>query len=100
MSKRIIVLPEELEIIENRLSQIEKVLKKEQKQIEDPILSTGDVLKLLKVSPRSLQTWRDEALIEFSAVKSKFYYRLSAIYKMLDNHLQKEGGGYGKKELR
>ena len=73
----------------------QEYLKKEQKQIEDPILSTGEVLKLLKVSPRSLQTWRDEALIEFSAVKSKFYYRLSAIYKMLDNHLQKEGGGYG-----
>jgi len=92
--KRIIVLPEELQEVVDRLEKIEKVMKKEQKQVDDPILGTEDVLNLLKVSRRSLQSWRDQALIEFSAIKGKFYYRLSAINRMLDNHLQKEGGGY------
>jgi Helix-turn-helix domain len=96
MKHRIIVLPEELDIVVDRLEKVEKALKKEQKQIDDPILGTEDVLSLLKVSRRCLQTWRDEGLIEFSAVKGKFYYRMSAINNMLAKHLQKEGGNYGK----
>jgi hypothetical protein len=75
MSKRIIVLPEELEVIEQRLSKIENVLKHEQHQVEDPILGR-----------RTVQSWRDAGLIEFSAVKSKFYYRMSAINKLLNSN--------------
>ncbi len=89
MSKRIVVLPEELEVIETRLKKIEKVLKSEQRHMEDPILDTEGVMTLLKVSRRSLQNWRDQGIIEFSAVNGKFYYRVSAINKMLDKHLQK-----------
>lgn len=90
--KRIIVLPEELQLICDRLSEVEKALKKEQFDVKDPILTTEDVMAMLKVSRRTLQTWRDEMLIDFSSVKGKFYYRLSAVNKMLDNHLQKAGG--------
>lgn len=90
MSKRIIVLPEELELIENRLAAIEGALKKEQHQVQDPILDTEGVMNLLKVSRRSLQNWRDQALIEFSAVGGKFYYRMSAINKMLNANLKTE----------
>ncbi|MBL7693274.1 MAG: helix-turn-helix domain-containing protein [Ferruginibacter sp.] len=90
--KRIIVLPEELQLICDRLSEVEKALKKEQFDVKDPILTTEDVMAMLKVSRRTLQTWRDEMLIDFSGVKGKFYYRLSAVNKMLDNHLQKAGG--------
>lgn len=90
MSRRIVVLPEELEVIENRLSGIEKLLKKEQHQIEDPILDTEGVMNLLKVSRRSLQNWRDQGMIEFSAVGGKFYYKMSAINRMLAKNLKKE----------
>jgi len=86
---RIIVLPEELQVIENRLSEIEKALRNQQAEITDPILTTEGVMNLLKVSRRCLQNWRDEGLIEFSAVNGKFYYRLSAITKMLDANLKK-----------
>lgn len=87
MGRRIIVLPEELEVIENRLSEIETALKKQPHQVEDPILDTEGVMNLLKVSRRSLQNWRDQGLIEFSAVGGKFYYRMSAINKMLAENL-------------
>jgi len=90
MSRRIIVLPEELELIENRLKEIEKLLKSEQHHTDDPILDTEGVMKLLKVSRRSLFSWRSEGLIEFSAVGGKFYYRMSAINKMLANNLKTE----------
>jgi len=90
MSRRIIVLPEELEGIESRLTEIEKMLKKEQYCTDDPILDTEGVMNLLKVSRRSLQNWRDQAIIEFSAVGGKFYYRMSAIEKMLTQNLKTE----------
>ena len=90
--KRIIVLPEELQVICDRLEAMEKALKKEQFDVKDPVLGTEDVMAMLKVSRRCLQTWRDEGLIAFSAVKGKFYYRLSAVNQMLDDHLQKKGG--------
>lgn len=89
MSKRIVVLPEELEVIEDRLKEIEKVLKSEQRFLDDPILDTEGVMTLLKVSRRSLQNWRDQGIIEFSAVNGKFYYRVSAINEMLQRHIQK-----------
>lgn len=89
MSRRIVVLPEELEVIENRLSEIESTLKKKQHQVEDPILNTEAVMSLLKVSRRSLQNWRDLGLVEYSAVGGKFYYRMSALNKMLSENLKK-----------
>lgn len=90
MGRRIVVLPEELEVIENRLSEIEKTLKKEQHQVDDPILGTEGVMHLLKVSRRTLQNWRDNGLIEYSAVGGKFFYKMSAINKMLAKNLKTE----------
>ena len=90
MERGIILLPEELEIIEKRLGEIEKALKKEQHHMEDPILDTTGVVKLLKVSRRCLQNWRDQSLIEFSAIGGKFYYRMSAINKLLFKNLKTE----------
>lgn len=52
----------------------------------DPIFNTDELIDLLKVSRRTIQNWRDEGIIEFSAIKGKFYYRLSAITKMLDRN--------------
>lgn len=89
MGKRIIVLPEELEILVAEVRNLKELLQKDQRNIEDPIMDTDGVIKLLKVSRRSLQTWRDEGIITYSQVNGKFFYRLSAINSMLDKHLIK-----------
>lgn len=83
---RIIVYPEEIQLLLSKLESIEKSLRKEHPYIEDPILDTEDLMKLLKISRRSLQTWRDTGLIEFSQVNGKFYYRASAVNKLLETH--------------
>lgn len=88
MRTGIVLFPEELENIETRLRGIEKALEKEQQQLEDPILDTEGVMKLLNVSRRSLQNWRDQCIIEFSAIGGKLYYRMSAINKMLTKYLK------------
>ena len=90
--KRISVLPEELDIILSELKSIKSQLQQSQQQITNPILSTEQLMELLHVSRRTIQSWRDSNIIEFSAVNGKFYYRLSAVERMLNNHLQKMEG--------
>lgn len=53
-------------------------------EIVEPIYTTNQVLDLLQISRRSLQSYRDEGLIEFSQVKGKLFYRHSAIVEMLN----------------
>ena len=84
--------PGEVQALYDKLEDIEKLLKQQKPQLEDPILGTEGVMNLLNVSRRSLQNWRDNGLIEYSAVNGKFYYRVSAIDKMLNFHLQKTEG--------
>jgi hypothetical protein len=55
-------------------------------EVVEPIYNTDQLMALLRVSRRTLQDWRDKGLIEFSAIRGKFYYRYSSVMKMLDNH--------------
>jgi hypothetical protein len=89
MMKRVVILPEQLDTVLQEIKGVKQLLKADQRHVEDPILDTEGVMTLLKVSRRLLQNWRDEGMIEFSAVGGKFYYRASAIDKMLNRHLQK-----------
>jgi hypothetical protein len=54
-------------------------------EVVEPIYDTSQIMALLRVSRRTLQDWRDKGLIEFSAVRGKFYYRYSSVMKMLNN---------------
>ena len=56
----------------------------------DTIYNTDELIRLLKVSRRTVQNWRDQGTIEFSQVNGKIYYRMSAIAKMLDQNLIKK----------
>ena len=86
---RIIVLPEQLQVVVDRLEKVEKALKTEHRNIEDPILDSEGVMKILNISRRTLQNMRDERLLEYSQVNGKFYYRMSAINRMLDSNIRK-----------
>lgn len=56
--------------------------------IANPIYSTQDVSNLLKVSTRTIQRWRDNGQIKFSAIGSKFYYFHSDIVDMIKINVQ------------
>jgi len=83
--KRVIVLPEELQTILQEIKDLKELVI--QNSVSDPIFSTESVMKLMGVSRRTLQTWRDDGIIKFSSIKGKFYYRLSDIKTLLDNNL-------------
>jgi len=52
-------------------------------------LDIQETCKLLKVSKRTLQGYRDEGFLSYSQVKGKIYISASAIEEHLKNHTRK-----------
>ena len=51
---------------------------------EDVFFDNGEFMKLMNISNRTAQEWRNKKIIEFSQVGNKIYYRLSDIKKLLN----------------
>ena len=56
---------------------------------QETYLGSVEFLKLLDVSKRTAQTWRDEGKISFSQVGSKIYYKLSDVEKFMQENYNK-----------
>ncbi|HNQ67814.1 MAG TPA: helix-turn-helix domain-containing protein [Bacteroidales bacterium] len=52
-------------------------------------LDNQDIMLLLKISKRTLQTYRDERRIPFSQVGAKIYYKSSDVEKFLKKNYNK-----------
>jgi excisionase family DNA binding protein len=62
-------------------------------------LTSEEVCHLLRVSSRTLQTYRDSAILPFSQIGRKIYYKASDIQEYLISHYikaayQKQEGGF------
>lgn len=79
-----------LEIVQ-KLDEIKaKVNEEKSKQpLSDVWLDNQQVCDLLKISIRTLQTYRDEGTISFSQIGSKIYYKASDIENHLNKHYNK-----------
>ena len=53
---------------------------------EDVFFDNGEFMKLMNISKRTAQEWRNKKIIEFSQVGNKIYYRLSDIKKLLNDN--------------
>lgn len=65
------------------------VSKLENTRTQDPeliLLDNADLLQLFKISHKTAQNWRDNKVIAFSQIGNKLYYRLSDVYKLLDEN--------------
>lgn len=49
-------------------------------------LDITDTAKWLKVSPRTLQTYRDQGMIPYSQIGAKIYFRLQDLQEFLMKH--------------
>jgi|GEM_PF-859521 hypothetical protein len=49
-------------------------------------LDNQDVMQILHISPRTLQTLRSNGILPFSRIGNKIYYRRSDISRILNNH--------------
>ncbi|MFT3739587.1 MAG: helix-turn-helix domain-containing protein [Breznakibacter sp.] len=52
-------------------------------------LTNNEVSKLLNLSIRTLQDWRDNGVISYIQISGKILYRQSDILKLLENHYEK-----------
>lgn len=73
-----------LESLENYFKHIAK-----QQPMSDVWLDIEEACQLLKVSKRTLQSYRDEGILTFSQVGGKIYFSSSAIEEHLKNHTRK-----------
>lgn len=53
---------------------------------QDIILDNNEFQKLMKISKRTAQAWRDEGIITFTQVGSKIYYRMSDIERLMEKN--------------
>lgn|SRR5690554_4147765 len=49
-------------------------------------IDAQDVMQMMHISPRTLQTYRKKGLLPFSKIRGKIYYKLSSIESLLDNN--------------
>jgi len=55
----------------------------------EKFLSNNEVSKLLKLSTRTLQDWRDNGIISYIQISGKILYRQSDILKLLEDNFEK-----------
>lgn len=77
------VLDEVQEVIRNALKRRTPHLNGEK------YLTNNEVSKLLKLSTRTLQDWRDNGTISYIQIKGKILYRQSDILKLLEDNFEK-----------
>ena len=89
----------ESQAYKNIMSQIEELgrkIKADKTKPENAIIDNQDFLKLMKVSKRTAQTWRDEGLISFSQIGNKIYYKLIDIENLLSRNYNQAFAKNGK----
>ena len=76
-------------ISEDEFAKLREQLEEIQRRLQDlkpseEFWDNADVIQKLKVSERTLCTWREEGLIRFSKVRNKVYYRPEDVEAFLD----------------
>lgn len=81
----VILSKNEFEIIQDSLQEMKQHLKNITSPAEH-FVNNDQFVKLMGISSRTAQVWRDEKKIGFSQEGKKIYYRMSDIEKFLDKH--------------
>ncbi|OAV66179.1 Helix-turn-helix domain protein [Bacteroidales bacterium Barb6XT] len=69
------------------LGYVEEVVKNNKPHLNgEKFLGNKDVCRLLHLSPRTLQEYRDKGIIAFIKLKGKILYRQSDVVKMLSDN--------------
>lgn len=79
----------EFQEVFKRLDDISKKINSAEKKPENPWLDNQELMQLLKISRRTLQTYRDNNEIAFSMIGNKLYYKLSDVEDLLNRNYKK-----------
>jgi len=84
---------EEYDKIILKLDQVLELLSEKSKKTRNPLeeiwLDTFEAARVLKVSTRTLQNYRDYGRLPFSKIGSKIYFKASDIENLLTEHYSK-----------
>lgn len=79
---------EEYDKLISKLDQVLEILIEKSKKVKGPLtdvwLDTSEVARILKISTRTLQNYRDMRVIPFSQIGHKIYFKASDIEKYLN----------------
>lgn len=79
-----------LSVLEESLDSITVALTNRTPHLKgEKYLTNNDVSKLLNISVRSLQDWRDNGIIGYIQISGKILYRQSDILKLLEDNYEK-----------
>lgn len=77
-------------VLDELLDNMQQALKNRTPHLNgEKFLSNRDVCKMLQISFRTLQDWRDTGKIPFIQIKGKILYRESEVLKWLEQTLTK-----------
>jgi hypothetical protein len=54
--------------------------------VNNMLLDNSEFIKLMSISKKTAQTWRDEGIVAFSQIKGKIYYSQNDVTKLLESH--------------
>lgn len=85
---KIAVVPHDfLSKLETDLTELKTLLRqKSEQEISDQWIESVKIPKLLGISRKTYQTWRDRRLIPFSQIGSKIYVRRADLEKFMNDH--------------
>ena len=83
-----IIPNEEFKQLVNIIEELDKKIDKLNKQnpLEDSWLDIQEVCAILKISKRTLQSYRDNGILSFSQHGTKIYFKASDIQKYLEDN--------------
>lgn len=85
----IILSKDQFEELISKINDIASKVNTKQGAVQETYLDNKQFMEMLKISPRTAQTWRDEGKISFSQVGSKIYYKLSDVEKCMETYYNK-----------
>ncbi|WP_319589263.1 helix-turn-helix domain-containing protein [uncultured Draconibacterium sp.] len=72
--------------IANLSKKVEEMSKTHAQQLNEEWIQRDQVMRILKISERKLQSMRDNGTLPFSQIDGKIYYRTSDVEKLLNSN--------------
>lgn len=85
------IMQEALRKIADKMDSLDKKFddRKNTKQLSEPWFDIQEACQLLKISKRTLQSYRDNGILPFSQIGGKIYFRANDIEEHLNRHYNK-----------